>query len=129
MKTPLLLVTCLLISSCGGDAAESQPVNNSSNAVIPSIFAAGTISSELPEFAITFTPDGKEAYFNRTPPDRSELKIYRSVRSASGWSTPAVASFSGEFRDVDPFITPDGNRLYFSSNRPRDKTSVDSLST
>jgi len=129
MKTPLLLITCLLISSCGGDAAESPFANKNSKAVIPTIFAAGSISTELPEFAITFSPDGNEAYFNQTPPDRSELIIYRSIRSTSGWSAPAVASFSGEFRDVDPFITPDGNRLYFSSNRPRDQTSIDSLST
>ena len=35
------------------------------------------------------------------------------------WSTPTVAAFSGVHRDVDPFVTPDGQRLYFSSDRPR----------
>lgn len=29
-----------------------------------------------------------------------------------------VAPFSGSFSDIDPFITPDGERLYFSSIRP-----------
>jgi Tol biopolymer transport system component len=29
-----------------------------------------------------------------------------------------VASFSGEFKDLEPMFTPDGKRLFFASNRP-----------
>jgi len=31
-----------------------------------------------------------------------------------------VAAFSGQYNDFDPFVAPDGKRLYFSSNRPVD---------
>jgi Tol biopolymer transport system component len=44
------------------------------------------------------------------------------------WTTPRVAPFSGHYRDVDPFISPDGRRLYFGSDRPRGGTGVHSLS-
>jgi len=40
-------------------------------------------------------------------------------RADGGWTTPVVTPFSGTHRDVDPFVTPDGRRLYFSSDRPR----------
>ena len=30
----------------------------------------------------------------------------------------AVATFSGTYSDIDPFVAPDGGRLYFSSIRP-----------
>ncbi|MBN1661203.1 MAG: PD40 domain-containing protein, partial [Anaerolineae bacterium] len=35
-----------------------------------------------------------------------------------GWTAPEPASFSGEYDDVNPFIRPDGQALYFSSRRP-----------
>lgn len=84
------------------------------------LFAPGVVSTEAPEFAISFSPDGREVYFNRASADRGSLSIMTARRQpASGWSTPVVASFSGTFRDVDPFVSPDGRRLYFSSDRPR----------
>lgn len=83
-------------------------------------FAPGIVSTDAPEFATTFTPDGGEVYFNRASADRSMLTIMTSRRSGAGaWSTAIVAPFSGSYRDVDPFIATDGQRLYFSSDRPR----------
>jgi hypothetical protein len=34
------------------------------------------------------------------------------------WTEPAVASFSGVYNDYDLTMSPDGNRVYFTSNRP-----------
>ena len=34
------------------------------------------------------------------------------------WKTPEVAPFSGIYNDIEPFITSDGQKLYFASNRP-----------
>lgn len=36
------------------------------------------------------------------------------------WQRPHVASFSGYWKDTDPFVSPDGKRLFFVSNRPVD---------
>jgi len=79
----------------------------------------GTISTAAPEFAITFTPDGAEAYFTRASAGRDTMAIMVSRRTPDGWSAATVAPFSGRHLDVDPFVTPDGRRLYFSSTRPR----------
>lgn len=76
------------------------------------------MSSTEPEFAITFTPDQRTLYFNRASADRSVLTIMESEWTGTGWSAPRAASFSGQHRDVDPFVSPDGTRLYFSSTRP-----------
>lgn len=40
------------------------------------------------------------------------------LQSDDSWSTPVVASFSGEYIEYDPLFTPDGQRIYFSSTRP-----------
>ena len=87
------------------------------------LFAPEIISTALPEFASVFTPDGHTIYFNRTPPDRSSLIIYTSTYQDGSWSMPVPVSFSdGTYRDIDPFVTADGARLYFSSNRPTEGT-------
>jgi Tol biopolymer transport system component len=42
----------------------------------------------------------------------------RSRLVDGSWQEPDTASFSGIWFDVDPFVAPDGTRLYFSSSRP-----------
>ncbi len=46
------------------------------------------------------------------------------VKKENGkWSAPAVVNFSGQFKDLEPFITADGNTLYFASDRPSNPNS------
>ena len=124
---PLLLA--VTASSCTDDFSPFSRRPVPGRDLIPTLFGAGIISSEAPEFAISFTPDGNTVYFNRVSADRSELKIMESRRVEGRWSEPVTVSFSGAYRDVDPFVTPDGRRLYFSSDRPREGTDVKSFST
>lgn len=91
---------------------------------VPQIFAPGVISDAAEQWRITFTPNGKQAYFARSArffPFTRLATIYESHVTPDGtWSAPVVASFSGTYSDIDPFLSPDGQRLYFSSVRPVD---------
>lgn len=89
----------------------------------------GVISTAAPEFALSLMPDGSELYFDRASADRRTFAIMVSRRTGDGWGEPQVVSFSGTWRDADPFITPDGKRLYFSSDRPRASTGDSSFNT
>ncbi len=92
--------------------ASAEPITS------PRVFAPGVISTADPEFAITFATDGATAYFDRASADRKTLAIVASAFANGAWQPAApVASSTAEFRDVDPFVA--GDRLYFSSNRPR----------
>src|SRR5690606_9433410 len=86
------------------------------------IFAPGAISDERWQWRLTFTADGKTAYFAVSDsffPFSRTASIFVSHQARDGsWGEPRVAPFSGTHSDIDPFITPDGRRLYFSSNRP-----------
>ncbi len=89
----------------------------------PVLFAPGVISDGNEQWRITFTPDGRTAYFASSPqffPFTRQATIYVSHKARDGWSTPEVAPFSGTYSDIDPFVSPDGRRLYFSSIRPVD---------
>lgn len=85
------------------------------------LFAPGTISDDRWQWRITFTPDGDTAYLTASDdwfPRSRKATILVSHRQNGVWSKPVVASFSGTYSDIDPFITRDGRRLYFSSIRP-----------
>lgn len=103
-------------ASVGGEATADTVVVQSG--LFVELFAPGAISTEAPEFATAFTPDGGTIFFNRASPDRAQLRILVATRENGSWTTPRVAPFSGTHRDVDPFVTPDGRRLLFSSDRP-----------
>ena len=53
------LVVALLASCANSDIAEESP------SPTIELFGEGAISTEAPEFAIAFTPDGDTAFFNR----------------------------------------------------------------
>ncbi len=84
----------------------------------PTIFAQGIISTGDYESHPVFTPDGKTLYFLKDSPDFSFWTIFVSQFQDGHWTEPKVASFSGQYRDADPFITADGSKLLFISDRP-----------
>lgn len=84
----------------------------------PRLFAPGIVSTEFMETSATFTPDGKTVYFTRSDFQFTDNTILKSHFSSGKWREPEVASFSGIWRDSEPHVAPDGNKLFFVSNRP-----------
>ena len=84
----------------------------------PAIFGAGIISTGDFDSHPAFTPDGKTLYFVRSTPNFNLWTILVSRFEKGKWSAPETAPFSGQYSDADPFISADGSRLYFISNRP-----------
>ncbi len=108
----LVLLACQTPSSPDPAAQLWQPVFSDSLTE----FAPGIVSTGH-EFAISFMPDMQEVYFTRMDSNR-RFFIYRSQYQDGEWQRPAITSFSGQWLDADPFISPDGERLYFMSFRP-----------
>lgn len=84
----------------------------------PVVFGAGLISTGDFDSHPAFMPDGKTLYFVRSTPNFNLWTILVSRFANGKWTRPEVAPFSGQYSDADPFITSDGSRLYFISNRP-----------
>jgi hypothetical protein len=88
------------------------------------LFAPGQVSTaSLFESRLAFTPSRNTIYWAMTeqpsPPGSDIIAtILTADRQPGGWTVPEVASFSGVYSDSDPFVTPDGSSLFFSSNRP-----------
>jgi len=80
------------------------------------LFAPGILSTEANEFNATFTLSIDAVYFTGRGKDGQDIMVIKYKEGI--WQNRKLASFSSPFRDVDPFITPDGKKLFFSSNRP-----------
>lgn len=66
----------------------------------------------------TLSTDGNEAYFTVQNPLEELSVIVRMTKSKDKWSEPTMVPFTGHYRDIEPSLSPDGLRLYFSSDRP-----------
>lgn len=82
----------------------------------PEIFAQGIVSTDNNEFNALFTPDGKQLFITQTK-DKKQSIVFYEERDGK-WGERQMFPFSGKYRDVDPYISPDGKRIYFSSTRP-----------
>jgi hypothetical protein len=78
---------------------------------------------------LAFSPDGSQAFWAAwdgawgSDPTTSRT-IFESSCKAGKWSQASIVPFSGTHNDDDPFVSPDGQWLYFVSDRPSLKTSV-----
>lgn len=86
----------------------------------PQIFSPGVISGPANDLSPAFTPDGKTVFFTRANSSQSTIMV--SHMTGARWSTPEIAPFSGEWRDLEPTMAPDGSYLIFVSNRPMSRS-------
>lgn len=109
------IVVGIVITWTSVFAIHAQQQQLIDTAARPKLFAEGTVSTPYVEWSTSFSPDGNTVYFSRGA-------IYWTIcysKFAKGkWNRPAVAAFSGKYNDTDPFVSPDGKRLFFISNRP-----------
>ncbi len=83
----------------------------------PEVFAPGVVSTDGNEVNSVFTRDGKEVYFSKFAGGRG-YTIMVMREESDGWTAPTVAPFSGDYSEVDMFVTHDGQRFFFISRRP-----------
>lgn len=76
-------------------------------------------SSPMNDYNLSESRTGKLRVFARSEADFQNAKILISRRRGGRWSAPRQIAFSDpRWSDTDPWLTPDGRTLYFSSDRP-----------
>ncbi|HEV7621135.1 MAG TPA: hypothetical protein VGO09_05360 [Flavisolibacter sp.] len=89
-----------------------------SSDVHPRIFGPGIISDGFDNRDMAISPDNKDMFFTIQYRFGPFSVIMHSKKEDTKWTTPEVALFSGNYNDLEASFTPDGKRIYFSSNRP-----------
>jgi len=71
---------------------------------------------------LAISSNSKEAYFSIQDAlgEISVLAVMKKVDME--WQEPEILPFSGQFKDIEPFLSPDNLRLYFVSTRPLSDT-------
>ena len=85
----------------------------------------GDVNGNFHDGVATFNPPTKEMIFTRTSKKKSEegdikkLKIYRAKGEGETWNDTEELPFCDkEYSTCHPTLSTDGQRLYFSSDRP-----------
>jgi Tol biopolymer transport system component len=119
-----LIAALAILSVLATAVADTVPPYASSTPMDqPMMLGEGVISTQDDEFGGQFSPDGRTLWFSKSVP-RFHLDIIVVSQFRRGrWSLPEIAPFSGKWHDYDPVISPDGERMYFISDRPiKEKT-------
>lgn len=102
-----------------------------SNRVYQAVYTGGTVSNiqqanlnqdnDMHQGVVAVTPDGNTMFLTRwsVKNEKKESAIYVTRRDGDKWSNPdRVSNLNVEgFNTQQPYITPDGKYLFFSSNR------------
>ena len=88
-----------------------------------SLFMPEKVNTHLNERDFAISPVGDEIMFTRSTVDNKYRVIVHMMKIEKGWSEPEIVPFSGNFNDLEPFYSPDGQKLFFASNRTEDQSS------
>ena len=106
---------CLLLFSNYAYSFQSPYIDTNLPGKQGKVFAPGLISLESRhEFGSVFSPDGKEFFFAYV--ERGKNTIMALYYEEGQWSQPDTVLHDSETGFNDPFLSPDGNRLYYISN-------------
>lgn len=97
-------------------AGAPHPYASASPLTEARVFAEGVVSTADHEDSPGFDRDGRTVYWAYGLPILSTIVFSRF--EGGRWTEPEAAGFSGRYHDRDPFVSPDGRRLYFCSRRP-----------
>ena len=88
------------------------------NADTARLFGPGIVSDGYSNRDMALSPDGNDLYYTLQWSYGLFSVILHAEKIKGTWTKPETASFSGRFNDLEPAYSPDGKKLYFTSNRP-----------
>jgi hypothetical protein len=121
------LITCcagVAAAGCGTEETTEFPdlsgpyLGQNPPGATPELFAPGIVTTGMYTRDVAMTPDGNELYFGVL--ESGFTVIMQSTLEDGRWTEPEVAPFSRDprFFNLEPHISPDGQRFFFLSNRP-----------
>ena len=126
MKTVSLLIGLCLFLGAGPVFCQEHPDDSAAAfpelkgnylgqkppGLIPELFAPGIVSApNHRDRDVTFSGDMSEFYFTRN----ATIMVMRQENGF--WTAPEPVSFSADYFEFEAFVAPDGQHLYYISNR------------
>jgi Tol biopolymer transport system component len=120
-KINIIILVCLTIAlyQCDSRLGKNKSLNDVFAEKLPDkspvLFLPELLDEKMNIQSITFSKDYMEFYFTQF---KDDTIIMTSQMVSGKWKKPSPAKFSGTYCDFEPFISPDGQSLYFASKRP-----------
>ena len=111
-----ILASWMVLSSC--ETVPPIEIDLSEQKGEAQVFGADIISTSMQERDIAISSDGNEIIFSLGTPTQSRRCLIQMMKTENGWSEKTILPFSGKYDDIEPFISPDGDQLFFASKRP-----------
>ena len=118
MKYSYLLIPLIFLSACSSYDKQQVNLNLSQTPEEVELFGKDLVSTPYYERDIAISPDGNEIVYTLGDYKQNKRCLVSIRKASDGWDQPEIVEFSGKYQDLEPFITPDGNRLFFISDRP-----------
>lgn len=115
-KTAPIAILVILLSQCQLDKSKEIEIEYTPKEV--KVFADKFISTNLYERDITISPKGDEIVYTLSDYTQSRRCLVRVEKIGRRWSAKEILNFSGQFDDIEPCFSLNGNELYFASDRP-----------
>ena len=114
-----ILVAVIFIQLCDGQSDPIDYFGQTPPEDIPKEFEVYPSGSfPILHSSPSFSPSGDEAFWATLPTMNNQV-IYFRTKENGEWGNPSIAPFSGgNYSDKLPCFSGDGQRVYFTSNRP-----------
>ncbi len=107
--------------ACAPSDKSLQYIDESKPDVIPKLFAKEFISKEdRSEFGSVFNKEGTAFYYGVDVEGKAHIE-YTELKDGV-WTTPAKVIYSDSISYNDPMLSPDEQRLYYISNKPKSRS-------
>lgn len=112
-----LLVPCLWLF-CASTQAQNVSFAPYPEPANTEVFAPGILSNSYYQRDLAFSPDGKSIVYSHViSVGGTAVLVERKIEDGQ-WSLPVKLPFStGSHYDIEPFFDPNGDKLYYASNR------------
>jgi hypothetical protein len=119
MKLTLTLFAILFTFSGAILGQNLMYLNQKPPGLIPEVFASETVSlKDHYEYGSVFSKGGKEFYYAVIINKKPQIRRVRFEKN--NWAAPETIIASDKYEYNDPFLSPDGKRLFFISDRAVD---------
>jgi hypothetical protein len=112
-------VALLATSELAKNALLAQTTTGNDDGIPPvEMIGEGVISTGDDELGGGVTSDGNTLIFEKSAAPHYLYIICESHLVGGKWNEPEILPFSGQYRDTDPVLSPDGKSILFASDRP-----------
>jgi len=95
----------------------------------PEIFAPGIVARDGIQEKLNISADQSEIIFYERAADGKSQYFVRLTKAGDRWNSPEIIPFTTQFINQEPTLSPDGSKLFFVSNRPRDNKKLEGEKT